>query len=422
MKSRLKTCSRGSACNFLHCFRNPGGDYEWADHDKPPPRFWIHKMTALFGYSDEDSNHMEREYSGTSNDLRSDRPAVSHRQPSRSSRSRDHEHVNIGSEPSYRSRKNHGDTRDSTRGHKLSRHDENSHDGDESPSGTRDGRLEKEMYKEHRYAKDTSHRESKWSEHSPGHRVIRKRIHGRYADDNSPDGDYDARNETGHKRKSSRRYSRRGSDSEDEEDTRTHRSSSDRRSKKDNREGSSADQEESHEHDRVYAVGDKPPRERSKDGRERSSSRYSHEEHSTESRHRQRQGSDRRDDGANERKRSVETSPREYESDKDRDKSKQRHRYKTRDPDSDGSRKRKRRGRSSGSGDSVQESQELNRNRKRENESVSSSDESSDRETYKERPHRRNKRGRSQHSHDQTPKITEESEEDEGEIERWRPM
>lgn len=75
----LQTCSRGSACNFLHCFRNPGGDYEWADHDKPPPRFWIHKMTALFGYSDEDSNHMEREYSGTSNDLRSDRPTVSHR-------------------------------------------------------------------------------------------------------------------------------------------------------------------------------------------------------------------------------------------------------------------------------------------------------------------------------------------------------
>ncbi|KAL0812970.1 hypothetical protein Bca101_069413 [Brassica carinata] len=35
------TCSPGSACNFIHCFRNPGGDYEWADNDKPPPRFWI---------------------------------------------------------------------------------------------------------------------------------------------------------------------------------------------------------------------------------------------------------------------------------------------------------------------------------------------------------------------------------------------
>ncbi|KAM1244938.1 hypothetical protein ACFX2I_036198 [Malus domestica] len=33
MKSRYKelTCSRGTACNFIHCFRNPGGDYEWAD-------------------------------------------------------------------------------------------------------------------------------------------------------------------------------------------------------------------------------------------------------------------------------------------------------------------------------------------------------------------------------------------------------
>lgn len=49
MKSRLKTCSRGSACNFIHCFRNPAGDYEWADWDKPAPRYWLKKMAALFG-------------------------------------------------------------------------------------------------------------------------------------------------------------------------------------------------------------------------------------------------------------------------------------------------------------------------------------------------------------------------------------
>lgn len=49
----IQVCSRGSACNFIHCFRNPGGDYEWADWDKPPPRYWIEKMTALFGYSDQ---------------------------------------------------------------------------------------------------------------------------------------------------------------------------------------------------------------------------------------------------------------------------------------------------------------------------------------------------------------------------------
>ncbi|KAL2460601.1 Zinc finger CCCH domain-containing protein 5 [Abeliophyllum distichum] len=53
MKQKLKTCSRGTACNFIHCFRNPGGDYEWADWDKPPPRYWVKKMVALFGYSDE---------------------------------------------------------------------------------------------------------------------------------------------------------------------------------------------------------------------------------------------------------------------------------------------------------------------------------------------------------------------------------
>ncbi|KMZ67623.1 putative U2 splicing factor subunit [Zostera marina] len=53
MKSRLKTCSRGSACNFIHCFRNPGGDYEWADWDNPPPRHWVKKMMVLFGHSDD---------------------------------------------------------------------------------------------------------------------------------------------------------------------------------------------------------------------------------------------------------------------------------------------------------------------------------------------------------------------------------
>ncbi|KAL7119718.1 hypothetical protein ACP275_02G079600 [Erythranthe tilingii] len=53
MKTKLQTCSRGTACNFIHCFRNPGGDYEWADWDKPPPRYWLKKMTALFGYSDD---------------------------------------------------------------------------------------------------------------------------------------------------------------------------------------------------------------------------------------------------------------------------------------------------------------------------------------------------------------------------------
>ncbi|KAG2243180.1 hypothetical protein Bca52824_094976 [Brassica carinata] len=309
MKSRLKTCSRGSACNFIHCFRNPGGDYEWADYDKPPPRFWIRKMTALFGYSDEYLKHMEREYSGSLSDVRSDQPSDSQRQPSRRSRSREHDHVR----PSYRSRTNHSDTRESR--HKLSRHAENRHGGDGTPSSTRDGSVEREIYKEPRYAKETSRQETKWSEHSPGHRVTRKRIHGKYSDDDDS-GDDDGRGETSHKRKSSRPYGRRGSDSEvqeglddDQEDARTHRSSSDRRSRKeDRREGS--DQEESHAHDRIGE----------KSRRERSSSRYSHEGDSSESRrHRPHKRCD------NDRKRSVETSPR----DKDRDKSKQRHRYKT---------------------------------------------------------------------------------------------
>ncbi|XP_010252404.1 PREDICTED: zinc finger CCCH domain-containing protein 5 [Nelumbo nucifera] len=61
MKSRLRTCSHGTACNFIHCFRNPGGDYEWADWDNPPPKYWVKKMAALFGPSDELINGKDME-------------------------------------------------------------------------------------------------------------------------------------------------------------------------------------------------------------------------------------------------------------------------------------------------------------------------------------------------------------------------
>eukprot|EP00250_Pteridium_aquilinum_P003771 c14064_g1_i4 orf=1170-2387(+) len=38
MRSHHKVCSHGTACNFLHCFKNPRGLYDWADWDNPPPR------------------------------------------------------------------------------------------------------------------------------------------------------------------------------------------------------------------------------------------------------------------------------------------------------------------------------------------------------------------------------------------------
>ncbi|KAL2610640.1 hypothetical protein R1flu_029213 [Riccia fluitans] len=50
MKGHHRPCSRGSACNLLHCFRNPRGEYDWADWDSPPPRYWAVKMAKLFGY------------------------------------------------------------------------------------------------------------------------------------------------------------------------------------------------------------------------------------------------------------------------------------------------------------------------------------------------------------------------------------
>ncbi|KAD4179558.1 hypothetical protein E3N88_28149 [Mikania micrantha] len=102
MKSRLKTCSRGSACNFLHCFSNPGGDYEWADCDKPPPRYWVEKMTALFGYSDEIDQPSLKDHQHSTRIITSDRdsyhykrhrsldPSQHNRSPSRTHREETH--------------------------------------------------------------------------------------------------------------------------------------------------------------------------------------------------------------------------------------------------------------------------------------------------------------------------------------------
>ncbi|GMP63218.1 hypothetical protein CsSME_00024995 [Camellia sinensis var. sinensis] len=85
MKSRLKTCSRGTACNFIHCFRNPGGDYEWADWDKQPPKYWVKKMAALFGYSEESGYdyQMEQERRNSSRMMATD-PDRKHYRKSRS--------------------------------------------------------------------------------------------------------------------------------------------------------------------------------------------------------------------------------------------------------------------------------------------------------------------------------------------------
>uniref|UniRef100_A0A0E0K157 C3H1-type domain-containing protein n=1 Tax=Oryza punctata TaxID=4537 RepID=A0A0E0K157_ORYPU len=104
MRSRFKTCSRGITCNFIHCFRNPGGDYEWADWDNPPPRYWIRKMAALFGPSDDSvygkpsyTPHFERSQSSDRRRPRSSDPRYTpsrtrdeeaHKQHS----SRDHSH------------------------------------------------------------------------------------------------------------------------------------------------------------------------------------------------------------------------------------------------------------------------------------------------------------------------------------------
>ncbi|KAF5202085.1 Splicing factor u2af subunit-like protein [Thalictrum thalictroides] len=92
MKSRFKNCSRGTACNFIHCFRNPGGDYEWADWDNPPPKYWVKKMVALLGPSDECGYDQPTGKENWSLPRNSNKRTSNHeRYYSRRSRTRDHD-------------------------------------------------------------------------------------------------------------------------------------------------------------------------------------------------------------------------------------------------------------------------------------------------------------------------------------------
>ncbi|KAE9591923.1 putative transcription factor C3H family [Lupinus albus] len=96
MRSGFKTCSHGTACNFIHCFRNPGGDYEWADLDKPPPKYWVKNMAALFGYSDNYDNSREREILSVIKKSSKMSETDSDRYHSIRSRSREMVHLNSG--------------------------------------------------------------------------------------------------------------------------------------------------------------------------------------------------------------------------------------------------------------------------------------------------------------------------------------
>ncbi|KAL1350016.1 zinc finger CCCH domain-containing protein 5 isoform X1 [Arachis hypogaea] len=106
MKSGYKTCSHGTACNFIHCFRNPGGDYEWADSDRPPPKYWVKKMIALFGYSDDYEALGERENLSLQKNTGEMSRSDSFRYHSSRSRSRERDQLK-----SYSSRRKHGDER-----------------------------------------------------------------------------------------------------------------------------------------------------------------------------------------------------------------------------------------------------------------------------------------------------------------------
>lgn len=202
MKSRLKTCSRGMACNFIHCFRNPGGDYEWADWDKPPPRYWVKKMAALFGYSDESWN---QEHLGQTRKKIDSINADRHHY--RRSRSREADRLKSGS------RRNHDDEhqgRETTWSrrrfnyHSESRIDEANSDGSWS-----DKDRDKDRDKRRGHNMKRIKHGSSVSEKSTDYLDTRDRTKEADSDGNWPDGERDAETCHVHTRKSSRYSSRR---------------------------------------------------------------------------------------------------------------------------------------------------------------------------------------------------------------------
>ncbi|KAF3337799.1 zinc finger CCCH domain-containing protein 5 [Carex littledalei] len=232
MKSRLKSCSRGSTCNFLHCFRNPGGDYEWADWDKPPPKYWINKMVSLFGFSDQSYyDNKAVELGDVERQRNSDwrRTPTSDRYDSRRKKeSRDRDSLRDDSDLERENRKRKRDssrfekqpTRDSDRHHSTrERYDERL----ESSSHKHKERSNKEYHKEdstknkteskkrHRYKEAKEVSEESYSEaETDGRREESKRRWDKCSDDLS----YDERLESSshkHKERSNREYHKKDS-------------------------------------------------------------------------------------------------------------------------------------------------------------------------------------------------------------------
>ncbi|KAI9177553.1 hypothetical protein LWI28_016652 [Acer negundo] len=194
MKSRFKTCSHGTACNFIHCFRNPGGDYEWADWDKPPPKFWVTKMVALFGYSDEYGYEKQVDQDNVGQRRNSNQfSADSDRYRSRRSRSREADHVKDGSS---RSRDDENELQESTCSQR--RNDDNK---------KRIKLLDKKLHKERTMFKDYYNSKSRNDEtDSDGSWLDRDR-------------DKDKGRHHGHRRKSTQHRSRSSEKSADYENS-----------------------------------------------------------------------------------------------------------------------------------------------------------------------------------------------------------
>ncbi|XP_057503210.1 zinc finger CCCH domain-containing protein 5-like [Actinidia eriantha] len=215
MKSRLKTCSRGTACNFIHCFRNPGGDYEWADLDKPPPKYWVRKMAALFGTEESGYDNLVQQGRNSSKMMTAD----TDRYHSRRSRSREKD--------SSRSRYEKYDARRSNHRERHTSGSRKSMDLNEKIYGglnSKNNRRSESSMHDSDYDGDWSNKDTDGDRHQintressnhqknayvlPDDYDIENRTHGTESDGHSSDEDRDRDAHHRHRRKSPRHWNK----------------------------------------------------------------------------------------------------------------------------------------------------------------------------------------------------------------------
>ncbi|KAH7282811.1 hypothetical protein KP509_35G048600 [Ceratopteris richardii] len=144
MRSHHRSCSHGTACNFLHCFKNPHGLYDWADWDNPPPKSRLRRGDRRDSLN-EDRPYREKD--NHSHSHRRYRESSFHRDRSGRSHERDKDYGGYRGDKSLD--RSHGQIKIKDRSHKRIKYGDR-HRSSEEERSIEEDYLEKERQKRSR--------------------------------------------------------------------------------------------------------------------------------------------------------------------------------------------------------------------------------------------------------------------------------